>query len=115
MSYDLSISVKVEGIDRYIDIAYPEHDSPTYNLGAMFRACMDWDYDQHEYYKCSDIIGNIERGIKELTINREEYEKYNPPNGWGDIDGALKTLISLHKCIHEEAKRIPIEHLYFSW
>jgi len=115
MSYDITISVKVEGIDRYIGIATPEHDCPTYNLGDMFRACMDWDYSQGDYYKCSEIIGKIERGISELRYNRREYEQFSPPNGWGDIDGALRTLISIRKCIYEEAKRIPIEHLYLSW
>ena len=48
MSYDLRIRVKAEGCDRYPVIAEPEYDSPTYNLGKMFRACMDWDYNQYE-------------------------------------------------------------------
>lgn len=39
MSYDIRICVKVEGIDKYADIARPEYDSPTYNLGEMFRSC----------------------------------------------------------------------------
>jgi len=115
VSYDIRINVKVEGIDKYVAIATPEYDSPTYNLGEMFRACMNWDYNQSEYYKCSEIIGNIERGINELTYNRKEYEKYNPSNGWGDLDEALKVLKYLRKCIYEEAERIPIEHLYMSW
>ena len=115
MSYDLRISVKVEGIDKYIGIATPEHDSPTYNLSEMFRACMSWDYEQGKHYRCSEVIDNIKQGIDELKYNRKEYEQYNPPNGWGDLDGALETLISIKKCIYEEAKWIPIEHLYLSW
>ena len=111
MSYDLRISVKVEGIDRYIGIATPEPDCPTYNLGDMFRACMNWDYEQGEYYRCSEIMTNIKYGIYELTHNRKDYEKYNPANGWGNIDNALETLISIRQCIYEEAKRIPIEHI----
>lgn len=42
MSYDLRVAVKVQGCDKYADIAEPEYANPTYNLGDMFRACMDW-------------------------------------------------------------------------
>ena len=62
MSYDLRIAVKVDGCDKFAEIAEPEYSSPTYNLGKMFRACTGWDYKQGEYYKCSDVIGNIEKG-----------------------------------------------------
>lgn len=46
MSYDLRIAVKVDGCDKFAEIAEPEHSSPTYNLGKMFRACTEWDYKQ---------------------------------------------------------------------
>lgn len=127
MSYDLSIAVKIEGLDRYIDIAYPEYAHPTYNLGTMFRKCMDWDYSQSKKdekgnyhtvrYKCEDVLEYVSKGIQELTANRKEYEQYNPENGWGNIDGALKTLRSIRDCINEtvEERMIPIEFLYFSW
>lgn len=71
MSYDLRVSVKVEGCDKYADIGYPEYDHPTYNLRDMFEACMDWDYSQGEYYPCSEYIGRLERGITELKFHRE--------------------------------------------
>ncbi len=125
MSYDIRIRVKAEGCDKYPVIAYPEHDTPTYNLGKMFRACMDWDYSQSEmgqdgkyhkcYYRCDFVIKKVERGIKELTENRKEYEKYNPENGWGDLDGALRVLKSLRECIYEQAEEIPLDFLYMSW
>lgn len=115
MSYDISIHVKIEGLDQYAEITTPEYANPTYNLGKMFRACMDWDYEQGEYYKCSEIISNIERGIYELRVHRNQYLKYNPENGWGDLDGALRVLESCRECIYECAEKIPIEHLYFRW
>ena len=115
MSYDISVSVKGEGINRYFEIAEPSYSSPTYNLRDMFVACMDWDYTQGEYYKCSEIIGNVNRGISELTLNRNEYEKYNPTNGWGDIDDALEVLKSIRDCIYLEAKNIPMEYMYLRW
>lgn len=115
MSYDLRICGKLEGLDEYIAINYPEFDEPTYNLRNMFVACMDWDFDQGIYYKCSEIIDKIEHGIKELKTKESWYRQYDPPNGWGDLDVALKTLISVRKCIYETAENIPMEHLYFRW
>ena len=78
MSYDLRIAVKVDGCDKFAQIAEPEYSSPTYNLGKMFRACTGWNYKQGEYYKCSDVIGNIEKGVKELRANKAQYKQYEP-------------------------------------
>lgn len=115
MSYDLRIAVKVDGTDIFAQIAEPEYASPTYNLGKMFRACMNWEYKQGEYYNCGQIIGNVEHGIRELRTNRKAYLKYNPSNGWGDISSALRALESLRECIYEQAEDIPIEHLWMAW
>lgn len=56
MSYDIEICVKIDGLDQYARIAEPEYASPTYNLGKMFRECMNWQYSQGEYYNCAQII-----------------------------------------------------------
>lgn len=113
MSYDISINAKIEGVDRYTFLDEPTYSSPTYNLRDMFVACMNWEYRQGEYYKCSEIIGNINRGIDELTNKRNEYKKYNPSNGWGNIDDALLVLKSIYKCIYEQD--MPLEYLYLRW
>lgn len=125
MSYDIRLRVKAEGCDAYPVVAVPEYDSPTYNLGKMFRACMDWDYSQSEkddsgeyktcYYKCDFVINRVEHGIKELRTNRKKYMKFNPPNGWGSIDGAIEALESLRTCIYETAEEIPLDCLYMTW
>ena len=115
MSYDIRICVKADGLDKYVVYDIPEYDTPTYNLGEMFRVCMDWDYEQGEYYKCSEIIGNIEKGITELKTNREKYKCYEPSNGWGNVDSAIEALESARVCIYECAENIPINHLYFRW
>lgn len=115
MSYDLEVSVKVEGCDKYATVGYPEYDNPTYNLGKMFRACMDWDFQQSEYYPAKLAVEKIEHGINELAFNRKEYEQYNPPNGWGSLESALRDLQSARDCIYECAERYHIECLYFRW
>lgn len=115
MSYDLRISVKVDGTDLYAQIDTPEYDCPTYNLGEMFRKSMDWDFFQGERYKCSEVLKNIERGIQELKENSEFYKQFEPGNDWGTVRSASGTLISLRDCIYENAEDIPIEHLYVTW
>lgn len=116
MSYDIRLRVKAEGTtDCYPEVARPEYDSPTYNLGPMFRACMGWDYKQSDNYPCTDVIKYVERGIYELRTKRGEYIKYNSPNGWGTIDGAISALESLRNCIYETAEYIPMSALYVSW
>lgn len=127
MSYNLRISVKVQDLDRYVDIARPKYDNPTYNLGTMFRKCMDWDYSQSEedkngkwhtcYYRCDDVLKYVADGIYELIVNRKEYKQYELESGWGSLDDALEVLRSIRDCINEtiEERNIPIEYLYFSW
>ena len=115
MSYDIRICVKIEGYHGYAEIDEPEYDSPTYNLGDMFRACMDWNYTQGQEYPCDYVIKKVEHGINELRTHRAKYEKYNPPNGWGDLDEAIRVLESLRECIYQNAENIPIEYLYMRW
>ena len=115
MSYDIRFAVKVDGTNIMANIGAPEYDSPTYNLGEMFRACTGWDYNQGEYYKCAEVLPLIEHGIKELRFNRLDYLPYEPDNGWGTLDGAIKVLESMREGIFEKAEEIPIEHLYICW
>ena len=125
MSYDIALYVKVEDTDIYAKVAEPEFAKPTYNLGEMFRACMDWDFKQSERmesgeyktccYPCEFVLDKAERGIRELRTNTKAYEKYNPSNGWGDITSAIRVLESLRECILETSGRIPIKYLYMAW
>lgn len=115
MNYDLRIAVKVDGCDKFAQIAEPEYSNPTYNLGKMFRACTGWNYKQGGYYKCSDVIGNIEKGVKELRANKAQYKQYEPENGWGTVASAVVALENLRNCIYEQAEEIPLDCLYVAW
>ena len=123
MSYDYRISVKVEGAeDCYAVVAQPEINNPTYNLRSMFVACTGWHYEQGKWYKVSEVLPLIERGIHELTFNEKDYEKFNPSNGWGNTKSALEALKSLYECIQDQLgitgwswNHIPIECLYVAW
>lgn len=96
MSYDIRFGVQTvcENNDgeRFVVVRTPELDCPTYNLRDMFVACMDWDYEQGKWYPMTEALPKIERGIRELAEHPEKYDRYNPPNGWGNLNGALECL-----------------------
>ena len=124
MSYDIRYGVEsrypdLSG-DSMVVIGAPEYDSPTYNLREMFVACMDWDYKQGFWYPMAEVLPKIERGVRELTEHRERYLRYNPPNGWGSLDGALECLRNWHQELADPdfwgvTRDWPIEHLWWRW
>lgn len=126
MSYDIAIAVKVAGAeDIYATVGEPEWRSPTYNLGKLFRACMEWNYSQSEigedgeyhtcYYKCDFALERIEQGIREIRTNRSAYVHLLPENGWGTFSSAIEALESTRECIFELAEDIPLDCLYMKW
>lgn len=122
MSYDIRFGVRVAGTDDeiYAVIGEPEYSSPTYNDRDIFVHCMDWDYHQGEWYKVTEIIPKIERGIHELQFNRQAYRKFEPDNGWGGIGSAYQALQSILTWIAEDLHNgwnadIPLECLYMMW
>ena len=122
MSYDLALGVKVAELDNvFAEIATPEYDQPTYNLGKMFRKATGWDFNQGEWYRCEEVLPKIQHGISELKFHRSAYKKYDAPNGWGTTDSALQTLESLEDCIMRTCAEgegytdVPLSHLWVKW
>lgn len=115
MSYDIEIGVRVYDTDLYARIDTPALDSPTYNLGRMFRAATGWNFEQRKWYRCEEVMPNICRGISELVLKPSKYKSLEPENGWGTIQAAIECLESMRNCIYENAKYIPIEHLWIRW
>ena len=120
MSYDIRIAVKLDKIDKFVNIGVPEYDSPTYNLRDMFVACMDWDYEQGKWYELIEVYPKILRGLLELRKNPSKYKRYEPPNRWGTIESAKKVLDSITVRVEEITigdtwNMIPLEHLWIRW
>lgn len=115
MSYCIGIYVKVEGCDKYAEIAYPSHSSPSYNLGKLFRSCMNWNFNSSEYYRCDYVMECIDKGIKEITYNSDQYAELLPSNSWETMNTALDALRSIRNCILEQAENIPLECMYMKW
>lgn len=124
MSYDLRFGTKVatdDGSELFVVIGYPEYDSPTYNLGKMFRACTGWDFVQGEWYRAEDVLPLIRKGLAELIAYPGKYRKYEPENKWGTVGSAVVTLQSLIEGIEEYGEpdgnwsAVPLKYLYVRW
>lgn len=115
MSYSIGIYVKVEGCDKFAEIAYPFYSSPSYNLGKLFRSCMNWNFNSSEYYRCDHVLEHLDRGIKELAYNSNKYTKLTPVPSIFTTSGALNMLYSIRDCILEQAEDIPLDCMYMNW
>ena len=129
MSYDISFFVKTEHEDnegnRFAVVHIPEYDSPTYNYRKMFVAAMDWDYRQGEYYHMPEVLEKIKLGLSRIEKDPLSYRKYEPENGWGTVEGAIKCMRSwIGELTQPEDGTYdydnvlchwPIEALYWRW
>lgn len=135
MSYDIrwcveTVKENCEG-DHFAVVHTPEYDSPTYNYRNMFVACMDWDYHQgetddggnwhHVYYPMEDVLPKLRHGLAQLIEYPEKYRKYEPENGWGTLDGAIKCIGSWIAELTDEddwdcvCRYWPLDALWWRW
>lgn len=123
MSYDIALCVRVSGTNVFAKIVEPECANPTYNYRKMFVAAMGWDYELSNddentgYYPCIDAVKYLQHGWNELKKNPKKYREYEPDNGWGTYEGAIRVIESILRCIEDTVENlgIPIEHLYMKW
>ena len=128
MSYDIRwcVETKFPNVwgESFAAVHTPHFDSPTYNYGPMFRACMDWDYRQiggdlrAVYYPIMEVLPKLKRGLAQLTEHPEKYRKYEPENGWGSLVGAKKCLSSWIDELEDQfgvAYTWPIDRLWWRW
>ena len=62
----------------------------THNLNIMateagIYECL-WRPDEGGYYYACDIIEPLMLGLEKLQNNREHFETFNSPNGWGTYE-----------------------------
>lgn len=86
MSYDISFKVKVDGIDKYVDVGNCSANT-TWNVGQMIRKATGLPWKNCENNgRCVEIIPHIEKGFYELMLHPEKYKKYEAKNGWGTVE-----------------------------
>ena len=65
----------------------------THNVVEMWNdaGCYDALYMSNGM-NAKDIIPFLDKAIKSMSENPDDYKKLNPENGWGDYDSALEFL-----------------------
>lgn len=87
MSYDISFRVKVEGIDRYVEVGSCNANI-TWNVREMIvkSTGLEWENEANNGL-CKDVIPHIAEGLAELMKHPSEYKRYEAENGWGTVEG----------------------------
>lgn len=90
MSYDISFRVKVEGIDKYVEVGECGANI-TWNVRKMIEVAtgLPWINEDNNGF-CKDVIPHIQKGYAEVTKHPEKYKKYEAPNGWGTVEGVTR-------------------------
>jgi hypothetical protein len=44
---------------------------------------------------CGDIVEQLERAVDDMIARPDFYRQWNPANGWGDYEGALRYLAGI--------------------
>ena len=94
-------------LDIYLDIAVDTggehlHDirlwsgNATHNLGPMWREAgiRDALYNRAGSFAGS-ILPELRRGLQDMEARPDVYRAMDPPNKWGDYDGAVRFLREL--------------------
>lgn len=88
MSYDISIRVKAEGVNAYVEAE--DLGNITWNVKRLIKESSGWDIKNCDNNgPIIPWIEKIENGIKELTGRPEVYRQYEALNGWGTVEGTL--------------------------
>ena len=89
MSYDVSLEITVDTGTPYevclLDLNYTSNCAPMWrHAGADLR-----EFDEAP---ASEAAGPLAEAVKRMETDPDTYRAMNPPNGWGDYEGALAFL-----------------------
>lgn len=90
MSYDISFRVKVEGIDKWVEVG-DYYANITWNVRKIIELStgLPW-HNEANNGLCKDVIPCIAKGYYELLHHPEKYKKYEASNGWGTVEGTKR-------------------------
>jgi hypothetical protein len=111
MSYDIWVEIPCKNENNEDSWESISSHNYTFNVSTMFYKAFEksggnWK-SFHDYESinktCKEAIPELVNAITEMENNKEEYERLNPENGWGDYEGALEFL----KKILKDCKKFP--------
>ena len=107
MSHDVSLETKdVDGNPIWIEVG-----NITYNLTPMtHEAGMPYLGDIHDMAPpAGELAGILDQAITRMLSEPDMFKALNPPNGWGNYDGALKFLTTFRDaCIKDPSATVRV-------
>lgn len=74
----------------------------THNLTGMWSKAGIYDaLYMSDGQRAGDHLPALEKGLADMLLNKEDYELLNPPNGWGNYEGAVRFLQSVIEGVKE--------------
>lgn len=109
MSYDITFKVKVEGIDRYIEVGDCKANT-TWNVRKMIEEAtgLPWVNEANNGF-CKDVMPKIYDGYKELWCHPEKYKQYEASNEWGTVEstrGFFGEIMGAWECLITDDKEL---------
>lgn len=101
MSYDCYMMIDTGGKDHAI---VEDIGNYTYNAGPMFRQALGCGLIDLEGKPGAEIEPLLARAVAHMVEHPEIYEPMNPPNGWGDYDGARRYLTEVWRACQKHPK-----------
>lgn len=80
---------------KYIDITVAEVGNYTYNVSNMYKEAMGITLSDLHGMSATEAIDILHKGVTNMNNDPEKYKAMNPPNGWGDYEGALQFLTKI--------------------
>lgn len=103
MSYDAYLALDA-GNDELINV----HDcgNYTWNCGTMLFKALKLSLTDMNNFQAETVSILLKIALKEMSENREEYLKLNPPNGWGNLEGWMEYLNNIRMACEKYPKCI---------
>lgn len=108
MSYDIYLSIDTGGAER---AAIVEGRNYTSNVSPMWFTALGRPLRELNGMLAGDAIPLLEKAVAHMTdpANAEIYRRMNPPNGWGNHEGATEYLTwLLNECTRHPKATIEI-------
>ncbi len=99
MGYSVRFEAKLEGAEQWVPVG--ESINHTSNTGNMIQEVCGLRPPSWDGKKCSELLPFIDKGIKQLRSNRQEYRKFEPSNGWGTVETTIVFLDAIRTVCEE--------------
>ncbi|MGA4964473.1 hypothetical protein [Streptomyces pseudogriseolus] len=106
MSYDIALYLQVDtGGPEPIDYCAADIGNYTSNVSGMWTEALGHRLADLHGRTAGDSVTSLRNAIADMETRPDHYQAMNPPNGWGDYEGALEYLRQLHTacCAHPKA------------